>query len=71
MCIETLNSVIGMIDNTLMSTGVRVFIEGETTQAQTMRDFQTFLVLKSLKSQLLVAIDSAQNQAENALNAGE
>lgn len=71
MCIETLNSVIGMIDNTLMSTGVRVFEEGETTEAQALRDFQTFLVLKSLKSQLLVAIDSAQNQAENALNAGE
>lgn len=71
MCIETLNSVIGMIDNTLMSTGVRVFEKGETTEAQAIRDFQTFLVLKSLKSQLLVAIDSAQNQAENALNAGE
>jgi hypothetical protein len=71
MCIETLNSVIRMIDNTLMSTGVRVFKEGETTEAQAIRDFQTFLVLKSLKSQLLVAIDSAQNQAENALNAGE
>lgn len=71
MCIETLNSVIRMIDNTLMSTGVRVFEKGETTEAQAIRDFQTFLVLKSLKSQLLVAIDSAQNQAENALNAGE
>lgn len=71
MCIETLNSVIGMIDNTLMSPGVRVFEKGETTEAQAIRDFQTFLVLKSLKSQLLVAIDSAQNQAENALNAGE
>ena len=71
MCIETLNSVIRMIDNTLMSTGVRVFEKGETTEAQAIRDFQTFLVLQSLKSQLLVAIDSAQNQAENALNAGE
>lgn len=71
MCIETLNSVIGMIDNTLMSTGVRVFEKGETAGEQAMRDLQTFLVLKSLKSQLLVAIDSAQNQAENALNAGE